>query len=111
MTVGEDVRAFGAAVWSWRLPTQIRASDDIPRVPWQCEILRNRERAAVLLAEQAIGPYFDLLLQAGLAEDEPRSFHDRPWREGDVPLSLQWLELLDDRRELEALGAAGPWWS
>lgn len=117
MTATDQLRALGAEVWAWRLPTQFRTSDDIPRVDrpagwlptfsadsieerlqvargfaerwaaidpagldraaevdrrligsalarvhWECEHLRNWERDAVLLAEQAIGPYFDLLL-------------------------------------------------
>jgi hypothetical protein len=39
-----------------------------------------------------------------------RAFHDRLWREGNVPLSLQRYELLGDRSELDLLDAAGPWW-
>ena len=118
MSVDRTVAELGAQLWAWRLPTQFRTSDDIPRVDrprgwlpgfsaaaveqrleraaelrqrwasiprqdlapevevdlrligsalarvrWECEILRNWERDAVLLAEQALGPYFDLLLR------------------------------------------------
>ena len=118
MSIANSVAELGAEVWAWRLPTQFRTSDDIPRVDrpprwlpdvssssveqrlaraeelrrrwcaipredlapevevnlrligsalarvrWECEVLRNWERDAVLLAEQAIGPYFDLLLR------------------------------------------------
>lgn len=118
MAVARSVADLGRQFWEWRLPTQLRTSDDIPRVDrprgwlpafsaasveqrlaraeefrhrwsavprddlapdvevdlrligsalarvsWECEILRNWERDAVLLAEQAIGPYFDLLLR------------------------------------------------
>lgn len=129
MSADDDVRHLGEDLWEWRLPTQFRTSDDIPRVDrprgwlptftsasveqrleravglrerwtaidsaeltpagevdhrllgsalarvrWECEILRNWERDAVLLAEQALGPYFDLLLRpppldAGRRED------------------------------------------
>ena len=129
MSAEDTVRHLGQELWEWRLPTQFRTSDDIPRVDrprgwlptftaasveqrmeraadlrerwaaidradltpagevdhrllgsalarvrWECEILRNWERDAVLLAEQAIGPYFDLLLRpppfdAGRRED------------------------------------------
>ena len=34
-----------------------------------------------------------------------RAFHDRLWREGNVPLSLQRWELLDDRRDLDRIDA------
>ena len=118
MSTGEEIRALGEEVWAWRLPTQFRTSDDIPRVDrprgwlpafsaasveerldrersfrqrwadvdlsdadpadevdhrligsalarvhWECEVLGNWERDAVLLAGQVIGPYFDLLLR------------------------------------------------
>jgi hypothetical protein len=118
MSADATVRELGVELWEWRLPTQFRTSDDIPRVDrprgwlpsitaasveqrlertavfrarweaidraalspagevdhrllgsalarvrWECELLRNWERDAVLLAEQAIGPYFDLLLR------------------------------------------------
>ncbi|MFP4233341.1 MAG: DUF885 family protein [Nitriliruptoraceae bacterium] len=118
MSADANVRQLGLELWEWRLPTQFRTSDDIPRVDrprgwlpsitpasveerlataehfrrrweavdraelspagevdhrllgsalarvrWECELLRNWERDAVLLAEQAIGPYFDLLLR------------------------------------------------
>lgn len=111
------VQELGAQLWSWRLATSLRTSDDIPRVDrapgwtprfdpasvderleqaatlrhrwsaidvrdepvavqvdhrllgsalarvsWEFERLRNWERDAVLQVEQAIGPYFDLLL-------------------------------------------------
>jgi hypothetical protein len=112
------VRDLGHELWSWRLDSQLRTSDDIPRVDraptwlpaftsasveqrleraaglrerwsaldvtdepvavqvdhrllgsalarvtWDFEVLRNWERDAVLLAGQALGPYFDLLLR------------------------------------------------
>jgi hypothetical protein len=112
------VRNLGHELWAWRLDTQLRTSDDIPRVDrtprwlpaftsasvdqrleraaalrerwsaldvtdepvavqvdhrllgsalarvtWDFEVLRNWERDAVLLAGQALGPYFDLLLR------------------------------------------------
>ena len=112
-----EVQALGAELWTWRLATCFRTSDDIPRVDrapgwlpaitpasvddrraradelrrrweavrpddgdvaaevdhrllgsalarvtWELDRLRGWERDAVLLVEQAIGPYFDLLL-------------------------------------------------
>jgi hypothetical protein len=127
MTSDEAVRALGTEVWAWRLPTQFRSSDDIPRVDrphgwlptftaasveerleraasfrarwaaidraaltpadevdhrllgsalarvrWECELLRNWERDAVLLASQAIGPYFDLLLRPPPFDEDRR---------------------------------------
>ncbi len=124
MSTDDTVRQLGEELWAWRLPTQFRTSDDIPRVDrprgwlpaisaasveerlehaevfrsrwaaidratlsragevdhrllgsalarvrWECEILRNWERDAVLLAEQAIGPYFDLLLRPAPLDD------------------------------------------
>ena len=39
-----------------------------------------------------------------------RAFHDYVWNNGNVPFSLQRLELLGDRSDLDALDAAGPWW-
>lgn len=127
MTSDDTVRALGEELWAWRLPTQFRTSDDIPRVDrpagwlptvtaasveerlqraeafrarwaaidrtalspaaevdhrllgsalarvrWECEVLRNWERDAVLLAEQAIGPYFDLLLRPPPLDDDRR---------------------------------------
>lgn len=39
-----------------------------------------------------------------------RAFHDFVWNNGNVPFSLQRLELLGDRGDLEALDAVGPWW-
>lgn len=44
-------------------------------------------------AKAALGVDFDL-----------QAFNDRMWWEGNVPLSLQRWELLDDRRELDRLG-------
>ncbi len=32
-----------------------------------------------------------------------RAFHDRLWREGNVPFALQRWELLDDRRDLDRI--------
>jgi hypothetical protein len=32
-----------------------------------------------------------------------RKFHDRVWREGNVPFSLQRWELLGDRSDVDAL--------
>jgi hypothetical protein len=32
-----------------------------------------------------------------------RAFHDRLWREGNVPIALQRWELLDDRRDLDRI--------
>jgi hypothetical protein len=127
MTSDEAVRDLGTELWAWRLPTQFRTSDDIPRVDrphgwlptytaasveerleraagfrerwvaidratltpagevdhrllgaalarvrWECELLRNWERDAVLLASQAIGPYFDLLLRPPPFDDARR---------------------------------------
>lgn len=46
-------------------------------------------------AKAAAGPDFDL-----------QAFHDRLWWEGNVPLSLQRWELLDDVGELDKIGAA-----
>jgi uncharacterized protein (DUF885 family) len=40
-----------------------------------------------------------------------RSFHDYVWTNGNVPFSLQRLELLGDRSDVDALDAVGPWWS
>jgi len=34
-----------------------------------------------------------------------RGFHDRLWREGNVPIALQRWELLDDRRDLDRIDA------
>jgi len=34
-----------------------------------------------------------------------RGFHDRLWREGNVPIALQRWELLDDRRDLDRIEA------
>lgn len=39
-----------------------------------------------------------------------RTFHDYVWNNGNVPFSLQRLELLGDRGDLDALDAVGPWW-
>jgi hypothetical protein len=39
-----------------------------------------------------------------------RAFHDRLWREGNVPFALQRWELLGDRGDVDALDAAGRWW-
>lgn len=44
-------------------------------------------------ARAAAGPEFDL-----------QAFHDRLWREGNVPLALQRWELLGDESEMQALG-------
>lgn len=44
-------------------------------------------------AKAAAGADFDL-----------QAFHDRMWREGNVPLALQRWELLGDPSELDALG-------
>lgn len=40
-----------------------------------------------------------------------RAFHDFVWNNGNVPFSLQRLELLGDRSDIDALDAVGPWWS
>jgi uncharacterized protein (DUF885 family) len=34
-----------------------------------------------------------------------RAFHDRLWREGNVPIALQRWELLDDRSDLDRIDA------
>lgn len=39
-----------------------------------------------------------------------RTFHDYVWNNGNVPFSLQRLELIGDRGDLDALDAVGPWW-
>lgn len=39
-----------------------------------------------------------------------RTFHDFVWNNGNVPFSLQRLELLGDRSDVDALDAVGPWW-
>lgn len=39
-----------------------------------------------------------------------RAFHDFVWTNGNVPFALQRLELLGDRRDVDALDAVGPWW-
>jgi hypothetical protein len=165
MSADDTVRHLGEELWAWRLPTQFRTSDDIPRVDrprgwlptvtaasveqrleqaadlrdrwaaidradltpagevdhrllgsalarvrWECEILRNWERDAVLLAEQAIGPYFDLLLRpppldAGRREDlhhvlahVPAQLdvaRDNLRRAGVRPLAAAAIRLLD----------------
>jgi hypothetical protein len=38
-----------------------------------------------------------------------RDFHDFVWRNGNLPMALQRWELLDDRSDIDALDAAGPW--
>lgn len=163
--VAQRVRDLGAEVWDWRLPTQLRTSDDIPRVDrpdgwlptftarsaedrlttarafaerwaaidvsqappdvevdhrligsalarvhWEMEILRNWERDAVLLAEQAIGPYFDLLLRPPPFEEQRQDdlYHvlvnvpdqvavarDNLSRAGVAPLGRAAIRLLD----------------
>jgi uncharacterized protein (DUF885 family) len=45
-----------------------------------------------LLADASRRPGFSL-----------RGFHDRLWREGNVPFALQRWELLDDRRDLDRI--------
>lgn len=40
-----------------------------------------------------------------------QAFHDFVWTNGNVPFSLQRLELLGDRSDVDALDAAGPWWT
>jgi len=165
VSADDDVRHLGEDLWAWRLPTQFRTSDDIPRVDrprrwlptftaasveqrleraadlrdrwaeidpaeltpagevdhrllgsalarvqWECEILRNWERDAVLLAEQAIGPYFDLLLRpppldAGRREDLHHVLANVPaqldvarehlGRAGVRPLAAAAVRLLD----------------
>lgn len=40
-----------------------------------------------------------------------RAFHDFVWNNGNVPFSLQRLELLGDRTDIDALDAVGRWWS
>jgi uncharacterized protein (DUF885 family) len=37
-----------------------------------------------------------------------RAFHDRLWREGNVPFALQRWELLDDRRDLDRIDRLTP---
>jgi hypothetical protein len=37
-----------------------------------------------------------------------RAFHDRLWREGNVPIALQRWELLDDRRDLDRIDQLTP---
>jgi hypothetical protein len=165
MTSDEAVRQLGTELWTWRLPTQFRTSDDIPRVDrphgwlptftatsveerleraagfrerwvaidrstltptgevdhrllgsalarvhWECEILRNWERDAVLLASQAIGPYFDLLLRPPPFEEDRRGdlhhvlasvpaqlevARDNLSRSGVRPLAAAAVRLLD----------------
>ena len=160
------VRNLGHELWSWRLDTQLRTSDDIPRVDraptwlptftsssveqrleraaalrerwsalevagepvavqvdhrllgsalarvtWDFEVLRNWERDAVLLAGQALGPYFDLLLrpppfgtelQAGLQHVLANVPHQLEVartnlsRAGVAPLALAAVQLLED---------------
>jgi hypothetical protein len=47
-----------------------------------------------------------LLADASRREDfSLRAFHDRLWREGNVPLALQRWELLDDRADLDRIDA------
>jgi uncharacterized protein (DUF885 family) len=48
-----------------------------------------------------------LLADASRREDfSLRAFHDRLWREGNVPLALQRWELLDDRADLDRIDAS-----
>lgn len=83
----------------------------LARVTWEFDILRNWERNAVLQAEQAIGPYFDLLLrpppfdadrQAGLMhvlEHVPAQLEvarSNLRRAGVAPLAQAAVRLLSD---------------
>ncbi|MCD2441400.1 DUF885 domain-containing protein [Agromyces sp. SYSU K20354] len=44
------------------------------------------------------------------AEFSLRDVHDFVWRNGNVPMSLQRWELLEDRSDVDLIDAAGPWW-